>query len=189
MIIFGSRELEVVLDDGHPQHCQVCEDERLFHTVLRYQHQHLYYIFGSVKNKEYRFECELCSHGESLDANDVEGQLGRTPIPFMQRRGGWVFLLGIPAFWVCVFLGALVWRWANPVDRAGLFGGPGSQVAAETPLEVNDRVLSKWGGSWYKATVVEVLADGKVKIHYLGYDAAFDTVVPRANLRIEAQAN
>jgi hypothetical protein len=59
-------------------------------------------------------------------------------------------------------------------------------VTRDTPLEVDDPLWVEWNGTWYEGTVVSVLRNGRVRIHYVGWDDSFDEVVPRKRLRLGA---
>jgi hypothetical protein len=63
----------------------------------------------------------------------------------------------------------------------------GQPVTAETPLAPGRAVLAEWGNRWWPAEVVAVEADGRVKVHFTGWDAAFDEAVPRERLRLPPQ--
>jgi hypothetical protein len=65
-----------------------------------------------------------------------------------------------------------------PVRRVG---GP---VTAETALAPGAKVMAQWGNNWWEAEVLAVQPDGRVKVHYTGWDASFDEVVPRERLRL-----
>jgi formylglycine-generating enzyme required for sulfatase activity len=56
-------------------------------------------------------------------------------------------------------------------------------VAAQTPLWLGMRLEAEWNGTWWPAEVMEVRADGQVKIHYVNFGSNWDEVVPRSRLR------
>jgi len=60
----------------------------------------------------------------------------------------------------------------------------GKAVVPKTQLEARDQVLVEWSDSWWKGQVMEILPDGNVKIHYVGWYAEWDEVVPRSRLQI-----
>lgn len=93
-IIWGSGGKSVELGVVEHKHCEVCERERPFRTVLQYRYAHIYWIFSWITEKQYSLLCDICSRGWKLNATDVEKTLDRHPIPFM-RRYGWTFLLAI----------------------------------------------------------------------------------------------
>lgn len=57
-------------------------------------------------------------------------------------------------------------------------------VTTDTPLQPGDEVLCSWGPEWYRASVLEVKADGNVKIHWQNWDDFFDEDVPRSRLQL-----
>jgi hypothetical protein len=63
------------------------------------------------------------------------------------------------------------------------------QVAAAQPAKrastfaVDDDVDVEWKGAWYPASVMEVKAQGKYKIHYQGYDSSWDETVGPSRIR------
>jgi hypothetical protein len=65
-----------------------------------------------------------------------------------------------------------------PVEAA-----PGPPLAPEAAIAVGDELLAEWGGRWQLVTVIEEHRSGQVKIHWVGWDAAFDEVVDRSQLR------
>ncbi|MHC4958948.1 MAG: Tudor-knot domain-containing protein [Planctomycetota bacterium] len=62
----------------------------------------------------------------------------------------------------------------------------GRAVGQATDLDVNQPLLVEWGGQWWAGTVLEVLKDGRVKIHYTGWAARWDEVVTRQRLQLGA---
>ncbi len=58
------------------------------------------------------------------------------------------------------------------------------QVTAATVLKVGDAVQVEWGNSWWAGEVLSLTADQTVKIHYAGWGAEWDEVVPRSRLRL-----
>jgi hypothetical protein len=60
-------------------------------------------------------------------------------------------------------------------------------VLPQTQLKAGDHVLVEWSKSWRKGQVLEILPNGHVKIHYVGWDAQWDEVVPRMRLQLPAE--
>ena len=60
----------------------------------------------------------------------------------------------------------------------------GEPVTAQTELNVGSTVLVQWQDTWWNGSVLELLADGTVKIHYDGWDQEHDEVVARTRLLI-----
>ncbi len=65
-----------------------------------------------------------------------------------------------------------------PVDPAG------QSVLEDTSLKPGDRVIAWWNGDWWKAEVIEVHPDGKIKVHYTGWDSQWDEVLERDRLQL-----
>ena len=59
----------------------------------------------------------------------------------------------------------------------------GEPIDSTLPLKPADAVHVEWGNAWWKASVIEALPDGNVKIHYTGWESSWDEVVPRSRLR------
>ena len=57
-------------------------------------------------------------------------------------------------------------------------------VSAETELDVGSSVLVEWKNRWWNGSVLEELPNGGVRIHYEGWDAKYDEVVPRSRLQL-----
>ncbi len=78
-------------------------------------------------------------------------------------------------------------QYVEAVEAAGQVQPSGKPVAPKTQLKEGDRVLVEWQNTWWKGKVLEVLPGGDVKIHYVGWDAQFDEVVPRTRLQHPAK--
>lgn len=71
-----------------------------------------------------------------------------------------------------------------PANAAGpLVMNPGQPVDPATPLPVGTRLLAEWAGKWLAVEVLELKADGKVRIHWVGWGNQFDEDLPRHRLR------
>src|SRR5262245_14273581 len=70
----------------------------------------------------------------------------------------------------------------KPVAPSGVRVGP------DTPLKVGSRVLSFSQGRWWRAEVTALEPDGLVRLHFPGWDAKWDTVVPREELQVDPSA-
>jgi sRNA-binding protein len=76
---------------------------------------------------------------------------------------------------------------ASPVQVSpGPIAPSGVPVTAATALKAGDAVQVEWGNQWWAGNVVALVPDGNVKIHYAGWDARWDEVVPRSRLRSPA---
>ena len=60
-------------------------------------------------------------------------------------------------------------------------------VKPETTLKNGDAVQVEWRDLWWAGSVLSVLPDGSVKIHYTGWEAHWDEAVPRSRLRLPAE--
>jgi len=60
-------------------------------------------------------------------------------------------------------------------------------IAADTVLHVGE-VLQVEQGGWWAGRVMSLLPDGKVKVHYPGWDSQSDEVVPRTRLQLDPDA-
>lgn len=64
------------------------------------------------------------------------------------------------------------------------FGVDGSgEITQATPLTIGQKVETKWGSTWFASEVMDLLADGKVKVHYAGWSSGSDETVERTRLR------
>ncbi len=59
-----------------------------------------------------------------------------------------------------------------------------SQPVGNATLNVGDKVLVKWGASWWNSQVVEIKPDGRVQIHYVGWSDSSDEAVIADRIRI-----
>ena len=56
--------------------------------------------------------------------------------------------------------------------------------ACKRAYDVGDHVLVEWDeGKVYPAMIIEVPGPGRVKVHFDGYDAIWDEVVPRSRIK------
>jgi len=61
---------------------------------------------------------------------------------------------------------------------------PGKGVTDETQLSPGDAIQGYRNGGWRDVTVLELLSDGRVKVHWVGFGAEWDEAIPRSRLRI-----
>jgi len=61
-------------------------------------------------------------------------------------------------------------------------------VSSGNVYSVGDQVEVEWAGSWYKASVLQILTNGRVKVHYIGWSDSWDEVVPLNRVRREKPA-
>jgi hypothetical protein len=73
-------------------------------------------------------------------------------------------------------------------DSGSPVGPSGVPVGPKTPLKVGSRVLSFWGGSWWRAEVIAI-KKSTVRIHYTGWDSSWDTDVRRKSLQVDPTAD
>jgi len=57
-----------------------------------------------------------------------------------------------------------------------------SPTALLSRFKVGDHVKARWRNSFYRASVLEVVSPGKLKIHYEGHEAAWDETVDISRL-------
>ncbi|HEU4716507.1 MAG TPA: Tudor-knot domain-containing protein [Bacteroidia bacterium] len=62
---------------------------------------------------------------------------------------------------------------------------PSSSAPADAApsFSKGDKVQVNWKGSWFPATILEVKADGKYRIHYTGYDSSWDETVSSSRIK------
>ncbi len=58
----------------------------------------------------------------------------------------------------------------------GLGRGP-TEKARSSPYRVGERLRVRWRGSVYSATVLEVVASDRLRVHYSGHESAWDETI------------
>ncbi len=77
-------------------------------------------------------------------------------------------------------------RETTPRSPAGFPVEPsGVPVELETYLEVGSTVLAFSHGRWWRAEVIALRGEEHVRIHYTGWDPAWDASVPRSALQVD----
>lgn len=61
-------------------------------------------------------------------------------------------------------------------------------VSSGNVYSVGDQVEVEWAGSWYNASILQILTNGRVKVHYVGWSDSWDEVVPLNRVRREKLA-
>jgi hypothetical protein len=64
---------------------------------------------------------------------------------------------------------------------------PGPPVETTTSLAVGTRLAAEWNGKWLPVDVLETKADGRVRIHWVGWADSFDEDLIRTRLRFTAE--
>ncbi len=60
----------------------------------------------------------------------------------------------------------------------------GAVATGETELTPGQRIQIEWLGTWYEGSVLDVHPDGRVRVHYEGWDETYDEDVPRERVRV-----
>ncbi|MCI0638374.1 MAG: hypothetical protein L0Y70_04825 [Gemmataceae bacterium] len=68
----------------------------------------------------------------------------------------------------------------NPVEPTGIW------VTPETVLEPGTRVLAQSQGQWWRARVIAVEPDGRVRVNYVGWDPNLEESHRRSQLQLDA---
>jgi hypothetical protein len=66
---------------------------------------------------------------------------------------------------------------------AAMHPPPGLPLSDNDAVAVSDELLCEWAGEWQPVQVLQILPDGRLKIHWIGWSDGFDEVVPRSRLR------
>ena len=72
---------------------------------------------------------------------------------------------------------------ACPVEPSGI------PVEPETRLGIGTAVLANWGGTWWRARVIGLERDGRVRIHYVGWGPSWDSTVSRGDLQMDISSS
>lgn len=90
---------------------------------------------------------------------------------------------------------AVVYRTTRPAEkrRALVFqpdaiASTGKTVTAKTALSRGQYLQAALGEEWHAAEVLDLLADGTVRIHYVGRGREWDTTVSRSKLQLDDDA-
>jgi hypothetical protein len=137
----------------------------------------------------------ICLSGSKLDHGAVEEHLAN------YLSEGWriasVCAAGGPSGNGTVWLAAVLEKGVHPVapqveypqtDEGRPVPPSNVPVGPETPLKVGSRVLAFSQGRWWRADVIGLEPGDRVKLHFPGWDAKWDTVVPRAELQVDPNA-
>ena len=73
-------------------------------------------------------------------------------------------------------------------EHPGAIESTDQPVTAETPLKIDDVLQVQWGGRWWAARVLSLEADGKVKVHFIGWEKRWEEIVPRSRLQLDPRA-
>jgi len=105
--------------------CPVCKRTARRITVVDYDYSHIYWLFKGLKHLIVSVECEACGTVQEIDKNDQKvlfTELGRNPIPFMDRYGAHVLL-------------AIIISWVGFAFVFPCFVNPASEVCAESIID------------------------------------------------------
>jgi hypothetical protein len=69
--------------------------------------------------------------------------------------------------------------------KPGSIQPTGQAVTATTKLKLRQTLQAESEGQMWAARILELQPDGFVKVHYLGWDAAFDDIVARYRLQLD----
>ncbi|HSA59469.1 MAG TPA: Tudor-knot domain-containing protein [bacterium] len=68
-------------------------------------------------------------------------------------------------------------------DRIKVAGASAPAAAPAAAFKAGDSVQVNWKGSWWNASVLQVLGGGRYRIHYDGYDSSWDENVGPSRIR------
>ncbi len=61
-------------------------------------------------------------------------------------------------------------------------------IAPDTPLDVGQDLQIKWGESWWAGTILGFEPDGRIRVHYFGWEDSWNEPKPRAELQLDGSA-
>ena len=70
-----------------------------------------------------------------------------------------------------------------PAADPAVVASSGKRVAVGDELAIGNELQGEWAGEWYRARVLAVLPDGRVRIRWLDWGPAFDEIVQRNRLQ------
>ncbi len=92
-------------------------------------------------------------------------------------------MIAIPA--IVLIVGALSYFLGGGFGVRGASIVPtGALVTGETSLHMGGNVHVESDGSWYERIITSVHEDGRVGVHYDGWESRYDEDVPRSRLRL-----
>ena len=77
----------------------------------------------------------------------------------------------------------------NIAQAPGAAMQPGKSVEKEMALPVGTRLVAEWAGKWLPVDVLQLMPNGNVRIHWVGWANQFDEEVARTRLRFPAGVN
>ncbi len=95
-ITWGAKTVVIALGSVGVLYCSTCEKDRTFVRWLSYRLWHILWLCRWPVSKTYHQGCEICGRGHELDPSEVEAELGRSPIPLIDRYG-WAVAVAIVA--------------------------------------------------------------------------------------------
>lgn len=72
---------------------------------------------------------------------------------------------------------------ASPPGKAVVTAQPTTSVPAAKPHAIGDPLFIEWRGSWWKATTLATLPDGRTVIHYDGWSDDYDEIAKPKRIR------
>ena len=89
------------MGDAGTHECPVCKQTSTFQAICNYSYWHIYWLCSIVTGRKYFIQCTSCENATPIDKAAVKEQFPNDNIPFMKKRGVFVFagiLLAILVF-------------------------------------------------------------------------------------------
>lgn len=93
-------------------------------------------------------------------------------------------VLGLTGVLILAFFMARGMQRPADVQRPHFIEEPGAIVTNETPIQPDSKLLATWNEKWYPVTVLHLIGDTHVRIHWDGWDATYDEDIARDKLRL-----
>jgi|SRR5688572_24750655 hypothetical protein len=106
MFVWGSGHKTLRVSAGQATSCSHCGRFDTCSAVIDYDYSHIFWAFKGLKNMAVTTACEACGVTAPIDKlreRELFTNLGRNPIPFMDRYGAYV-LVAIVVGWVIIVL-------------------------------------------------------------------------------------